>query len=192
MQTFYERLSLAYFVAATIVLMLLALLLLGAALWELGTAVASFAPIKIVDSVGLLIIGFAVVETAKFIAEEEVVRKRELRSAVESRRSLTKFITIMVIAGSLEALVMVFKTSRTSIPDTIYPAALFVASMLALVSLGLYQWLSSRIDTHSSSNEEHRVELGLSKKMASATARPFLMLAPIVAPPLASGASPEV
>ena len=44
----------------------------------------------------------------------------------------------MVIAGSLEALVMVFKTSRTNIPDTMYPAVLFVASMLALVSLGLY------------------------------------------------------
>lgn len=155
MQTFYDRLSLAYFVTATVILILLAVLLLGAALWELGNAVASFEPVKIVDSIGLLIIGFAVVETAKFIAEEEVVRKRELRSAVESRRSLTKFITIMVIAASLEALVMVFKTSRTSIPDTIYPAALLVASMVSLVSLGLYQWLSSRIDPRST-KEEHR------------------------------------
>jgi hypothetical protein len=100
---------------------------------------------KIVDSVGLLIIGFAVVETAKFIAEEEVVRKRELRSAVESRRSPTKFITIMVIAGSLEALVMVFKTSRTSIPDTMYPAALFVASMLAF---GVARFVPAAVKPH--------------------------------------------
>jgi hypothetical protein len=68
-----------------------------------------------------------------------------LRSPLESRLSLTKFITIIVIAASLEALVMVFKTSRTSIPEAIYPAALFAASMAALVSLGAYQWLPSRI-----------------------------------------------
>ncbi|MGJ3265351.1 MAG: hypothetical protein ACFE0R_19180, partial [Salinarimonas sp.] len=95
---------------------------------------------------GLLTTGFPVVETGKFIAEEEILRRRELRSPVESRRSLTKFVTIIVIAASPEALVMVFKTSRASIPDAIYPAALFIAAMFALVALGGYQWLSSRIN----------------------------------------------
>ena len=99
----------------------------------------------LLDSVGLIIIGFAIIETSKFIAEEEILRDKELRSAVESRRSLTKFITIIVIAASLEALVMIFETSRTDVTRSIYPAALFVAVMLALVSLGAFQWLSSRI-----------------------------------------------
>jgi hypothetical protein len=148
MRRFYENLALAYFVVATTALMLLALLLLLGAFWEVGRAFISFDMLKIVDSVGLMIIGFAVVETAKFIAEEEILRKRELRSATESRRSLTKFITIMVIAGSLEALVMVFKTSRTHIPDTLYPALLLAASIIALIGLGTYQYLSSRIEPH--------------------------------------------
>ena len=64
---------------------------------------------------------------------------------MESRRSLTKFITIIVIAASLEALVMIFETSRTDVRQAIYPAALFAASMFALIALGLFQWLSSRI-----------------------------------------------
>ena len=67
------------------------------------------------ESVGLVIIGFAIIETAKFVAEEEILRRKELRSAVESRRSLTKFITIIVIAVSLEALVMVFETNHGDI-----------------------------------------------------------------------------
>ena len=92
-----------------------------------------------------MIIGFAIIETSKFIAEEQIMRDQELRSAVESRRSLTKFITIIVIAASLEALVMIFETSRTDVTKSIYPAALFVAAMLALVALGVFQWLSSRI-----------------------------------------------
>ena len=41
---------------------------------------------------------------------------------------------------------MVFKTSQQSIELAVYPAILFVAAMVALVSLGGYQWLSSRID----------------------------------------------
>ena len=83
-QRVYSGLASIYFLVATIVLMLLAFLLLGAAVWEAGS---SFMTGDIVggalDSVGLLIIGFAVIETAKFIAEEEIVHDRELRSSTE-------------------------------------------------------------------------------------------------------------
>jgi hypothetical protein len=147
MKQFYHWVALSYFVVATISLMLLAILLLVNGLYDVMTSLRTAQRIDVtLDSIGLLIIGFAVIETAKFIAEEEVLRQRELRSPKESRRSITKFITIIVIAASLEALVMIFKTSLTSIPDAIYPAGLFIAAMFALVALGAYQYLSSRID----------------------------------------------
>ena len=159
MQKFYDWLASAYFIAATIILMLLALLLLISAVWEIVAALTSPDLIEVaLNSIGLLIIGFAVVETAKFIAEEEILRRRELRSPMESRRSLTKFITIIVIAASLEALVMTFEAGRTDVEDAIYPAALFIASMFALISLGAYQWLSSRIGS-SSAREQHTHEV---------------------------------
>ena len=154
LQKIYDIIALAYSVAATTFLMLLAFLLLAVALWELVPALLPINVIKLVDSIGLLIIGFAVVETAKFIVEEEVIRQRELRSPTESRRSLTKFITIIVIAASLEALVMVFKASRTDISQVVYPAGLLIAAMLALSALGTYQWLSSRIEPPSSAASE--------------------------------------
>ena len=159
MKQFYEKVALTYFVAATVALMLLAVLLLISAVWEVIAAIPTLDAVDAaLDSIGLLIIGFAVVETAKFIAEEEILRKRELRSPLESRQSLTKFITIIVIAASLEALVMIFKTSRTSIPEAVYPAALFMASMFALVSLGAYQWLSSRIEPPSPQERREQAE----------------------------------
>ncbi|TWG94683.1 hypothetical protein L598_003500000240 [Mesorhizobium sp. J18] len=155
MQKFYSQVALVYFVAATIILMLLAFLLLGAAVWEAVVNLAAGDRVAAaLDSIGILIIGFAVIETAKFIAEEEIVRKRELRSSTESRRSITKFITIIVIAASLEALVMVFKTSSEGIQFAVYPAFLFMAAMFALVALGAYQWLSSRIETNSGDDDK--------------------------------------
>lgn len=155
MYKFYSSLALGYLIVATTMLMLLAILLLASAGWTVLTSLMAGGDIDgLLDSVGLMIIGFAVVETSKFIAEEEIVRKRELRSPLESRRSLTKFITIVVIAASLEALVMVFRTGRENIALTIYPASLFAAAMIALVALGAYQWLSSRIEPTSEREKE--------------------------------------
>ncbi|MGJ3264489.1 MAG: hypothetical protein ACFE0R_14760, partial [Salinarimonas sp.] len=106
MKTLYKGLALTYFVVATLSIMLLAFLLVASALWRVIVAVPSGDVVDpVLEGIGLLIIGFAVVETAKFIAEEEILRRRELRSPVESRRSLTKFVTIIVIAASPEALV---------------------------------------------------------------------------------------
>lgn len=148
MERMYRMLPLYYFVLATALLMIIALLLMLNAAWDLVT---SFTAADRVDtalnSIGLLIIGFAVIETAKFIAEEEILRQRELRSPRESRRSITKFISIIVIAASLEALVMIFKTGLDEIPLAVYPAILFGSAMFALVALGVYQYLSSRIES---------------------------------------------
>ena len=142
----YSKLALVYFVVATVGLNVLAFILLVFALVEATKGVLSGDPVgAVLSSVSLIVIGFAVVETAKFVAEEEIMRRRELRSSRESRRSITKFITIIVIAASLEALVMVFQSTREGIQFAIYPAALFIAAMFALVALGSYQWLSSRI-----------------------------------------------
>jgi hypothetical protein len=144
-EALFQKLVRLYFVVSTVFLMLLALLMLGAAVWEVVASLAHGDALGILDSIGLVIISFAIIETAKFFVEEEIFRSKELRSAVESRRSLTKFITIIVIAAALEALVMTFETSRTDITHAIYPAALFTAAMFALIALGAFQWLSSRI-----------------------------------------------
>jgi hypothetical protein len=145
MRRFYEAVATFYFSLATLFLMGLALLMLGLAAWETWHAVTGGEVLSVLESVGLVIIGFALIETAKFVAEEEILRRKELRSAVEARRSLTKFITIIIIATSLEALVMIFEASRIEVSHAVYPALLFGTAMFALIALGAFQWLSSRI-----------------------------------------------
>ena len=158
MKGLYDRIALAYFWFATGFLMLLALVLLGWSVWGVVNAFLHGEVLDLLESIGLVIIGFAIIETARFIAEEEIVRQRELRSAVEARRSLTKFITIIVIAASLEALVMIFEASRTELERSIYPAFLFAVAMFALVALGAFQWLSSRIAVPPDEAEEEGEE----------------------------------
>jgi len=153
---FYNIVALAYFFCATVGLLALSLSLLVLGAWSVADALRTGGDVtaEVLDTVGLIIIGFAVMETAKFVAEEEIIRKRELRSAHESRRLLTKFITIIVIAASLEALVMVFRASHGEVSEALYPSLLLIASTFALVGLGLYQWLSSRIDTEGEVSEK--------------------------------------
>lgn len=133
---------------ATCVLMALAAVLIGYASWVIAKPIwANEDPTSaVVDAISLIIIAFAVMALSKFIAEEEIERKRELASAGEARRSLTKFITIIIIALSLEALVMAFEAARGDITSAIYPIALFAVAVLALVGLGAYQWLSNEVE----------------------------------------------
>lgn len=149
-----ELISTTFYIVAAVVLLLLAGVLIVEACWHIGLSLVSGqSPSgQILESVGLVIIAFAVMELSKFVTEEEVLRRRELRSAREARRSLTKFVTIIIIAFSLEALVMAFEANRGDVQNAIYPAALFAASVFALIGLGVYQWLSSRVEAESMSD----------------------------------------
>ncbi len=146
-RSLYQAIATVYFVLATVALMTIAFVILASAILDIVEAFSSSEHISTVAlrSVGLLIIGFAIIETASFIADEEIFDKRGPRSPSESRRSLTEFVTIIVIASSLEALVMTFVASRSDMSNSLYAAAIFFVAMFGLVALGIYQWLSSRI-----------------------------------------------
>ncbi|QIG52965.1 hypothetical protein G6N82_01215 [Altererythrobacter sp. BO-6] len=156
-KSIYHLAATIYFVLATIGLMVIAFVILASAILDIVAAFSASEHISTVAlrSVGLLIIGFAIIETASFIADEEIFNKRGPRSPSESRRSLTEFVTIIVIASSLEALVMIFVASRSDVSNSLYAAVIFFVAMFGLVALGIYQWLSSRIR---SNNEEEKLD----------------------------------
>lgn len=146
-----ELVSTIVAVIATAALLALAGIFILEAGWEIiraMIALRSGAPpsSKVLDSIGLIVIAFAVIELSKFIIEEQVVRRRELRSAREARGSLTKFVTIIVIALSLEAIVMLFKANRGPVEDSLYSALLFAVAAFTLIGLGAYQWLSNIVE----------------------------------------------
>ena len=123
------------------------IILLGVAVWRTahGFWIADGALDTMLDAIGLVIIAVAVADVGKFLFEEEVIADRELRRPAEARGSLTKFMTIMIVALSLESLVLIAKTTRETMGNIIYPGMLMLLAIFALVGLGLFQRLSQNV-----------------------------------------------
>jgi hypothetical protein len=143
----FEWLSRLLFVMVALALCALALSLVISGAWQLvrgalGGAVGIY---NLMNGVGLLIVSLAIVDVAKFVVEENVVRERELRSPAEALRSLTKFMTIIIIALSLEGVVGIFEAGREkNFAAMVYPTIVAASAVLALVGLGAFQFLSRR------------------------------------------------
>jgi hypothetical protein len=98
------------------------------------------------QSVGVVIIAVAILDVAKYMIEEEVLRKKELRSAREARETLTKITVIIAIAVSIEGIIYIFKAGASDISLLIYPASLIFVATLLMVGLGIYQKLSVSVE----------------------------------------------
>ncbi|RZJ44198.1 MAG: GNAT family acetyltransferase [Brevundimonas sp.] len=147
----------AVFAAASLLLLLLALALVGVGLREaLGafTNTTDSAADAVLDTLGYVIVAIAVFDVAKYLFEDEVRRGSEKRSAAEARRSLTKFLSTIIIALFLEGLVLVFKTAREDVALMGYPAALIGVSVLVLVGLGVFQRLSATVEEKVGDDDE--------------------------------------
>ncbi len=97
---------------------------------------------SMLDGVSLLVISIAVLDVGKYFFEEEVYRSRELRTAKEARRTLTKFLVIILIAILLEILVYIFESGTEHMAMLLYPAILLFAASFLVIALGIYQRLS--------------------------------------------------
>ena len=96
----------------------------------------------LLDAIGLIVIGMAVFDVSKFLFEEEVLISSGTKSPAKQRETLLKFLVIISIAVSLEALVFVFDAGKKDIAMLIYPTFLLIASILVVVGLGIYQKLT--------------------------------------------------
>lgn len=139
---------LGFAIAATF-LMLLAAALIGVSIWEIAGSyfnkLEAFSK-ALLDAVGYTIIAIAVFDVGKYLLEEEVIRAREMRRAAEARRSMTKFVSTILIAVLLEALVAVFEAGKQDVKLMIYPTFLLLAGVGLIVGLGIYQRLSASVE----------------------------------------------
>src|SRR6266576_1187624 len=97
---------------------------------EAGTA--------LLGAIGYVVIAVAVFDVAKYFVEEEVIRGREMRLASEARRSLTKFVSTIAIAGFIEGLVMVFRQGSQDIGLILYPSTVLIVGIMIILGLGFY------------------------------------------------------
>ena len=144
-----EFVSRGVFGIASAVLMLIALAL---SVYSASLIVTAFAAgwgeagPALLGAIGYVVIAMAVFDVAKYFVEEEVIRGREMRLASEARRSLTKFMSTIVIAVFIEALVMVFREGSRDITMVLYPAAILFMGILTVLGLGVYQRLSADVE----------------------------------------------
>ena len=144
-----EQFSRVAFACASMVLMVMSLgLVISGGIHVVAGLKSSWtdASAALLASIGYVVIAMAVFDVAKYFVEEEVIRGREMRSAAEARRSLTKFISTISIAVFIEGLVLVFRVSGENIQDIAYPTALLITAIVIVVGLGAYQRLSADVE----------------------------------------------
>jgi hypothetical protein len=153
----FDWLARLLFVSVALALFGLALALVVSGIWQLvrGGLSGEIGIYNLMNGVGLLIVSLAIADVAKFVVEENVVRERELRSPAEALRSLTKFMTIIIIALSLEGVVGIFEAGREKAFDQlVFPSVVMATAVLALVGLGLFQFLSRRSQREAAAGQD--------------------------------------
>lgn len=149
-QWFHYTTSAVYLLVSA-ALLGISLAMIGHAIWQVTHAfIYSGSVVNVMlDGIGQIVISVAVFDVAKYLMEEEVLRERELRSPREARQTLTKFLVIIAIAVTLEALVFIFGAGTRDVNDLFYPTLLLAVSVLLVVGLGLFQRLSMYTESQS-------------------------------------------
>lgn len=137
--------SVACYITLSLALISIALVLIFGSLqqaWHAVTGSGENDISSLLDAIGLLVISMAVLDSGTYLMEEEVLRDRELRLATEARKTLTKFLVIITIAVSLEAVVSISRAGHDQPEMLLYPAILLLSAVAVVIGLGIYQKLS--------------------------------------------------
>jgi len=102
------------------------------------------APIQIFGTVILVTLGLAIFDLGKTILEEEVLLHKDIHHEGSIRRTISRFMAAIVIAVSIESLLLMFK-SLLGGDDHLNDAVLMLfAAVAMLVGLGVYLKLTDR------------------------------------------------
>jgi uncharacterized membrane protein YidH (DUF202 family) len=125
-------------------LAVISLTIMVVALWDIWVSVHEKTLLvnALLDAIGLIVIGMAVFDVSKFLIEEEVFNAGGSKTPIKQRETLLKFLAIIAIAVSLEALVFIFDAGKKDISTLIYPTFLLISAILVVVGLGVYQKLT--------------------------------------------------
>ena len=142
----FEKLIALSFIITACLLFLAAFGLMAWSLWNLLVDLISgeFLPEALLSMISVAVVAMAVIEVVRYIIEEEVYtsRTQDSLSQKEITGGLIKIFIIIIVSVGLEGLVYLFKAGLENISLLLYPATVILASILALVGLGVYQKLT--------------------------------------------------
>lgn len=92
----------------------------------------------VLESIAVLTVAVAALELGQTILEEEVHRQAQMSAPTRVRRFLSRFMVVLVVALSIETLVLVFRLSEEEVESLPYAASVGVAAALLLAAWGLF------------------------------------------------------
>ena len=92
----------------------------------------------VLESIAVLTVAVAALELGQTILEEEVHRQAQMSAPTRVRRFLSRFMVVLVVALSIETLVLVFRLSEDDVESLPYAASVGIAAALLLVGWGLF------------------------------------------------------
>lgn len=102
-----------------------------------------------------LTLALAIFDLGKTTLEEEVLLYKDILKHSSTRRTITRFIAAIIIALSIEALLMIFKAALQGSGQFIVEAVWVVfAAAFLLLSLGVYVFLGSRAEVLLNSHKQ--------------------------------------
>jgi hypothetical protein len=93
-----------------------------------------------------LTLGLAVFDLGKTILEEEVLMHKDIFRHSSTRRTITRFIAAILIAVSIEALLMMFRSALGTGEDMAAGVAMMATAVGLLLGLGIYVYLGARAE----------------------------------------------
>ena len=100
-----------------------------------------------------LTLALAVFDLGKTILEEEVLMHKDIFRHSSTRRTITRFISAILIAVSIEALLMMFKAALGEAVSIMPAVWMMLATVGLLVGLGIYVYLGARAEVLLVSNK---------------------------------------
>jgi hypothetical protein len=122
-------------------------LLIGAAAHHLWSAVGmgfgdTKASLSVIEAIGLLAIALVALEITQTVVEEEIIREANISAPTRVRRYISRFLAVVVVALSVEALVATFAAQHEDPSALAHAASIGFAAAALLAGWGVFIWLN--------------------------------------------------
>ena len=96
----------------------------------------------VLESIAVLTVAVAALELGQTILEEEVQREAQMSAPTRVRRFLSRFMVVLVVALSIETVVLVLRLGQETPELLPYAASVGYAAAALLAAWGVFVWLN--------------------------------------------------
>ena len=144
MRLLYRLFPAGHFIIGVLFLVCSAALIViaGVQLWH-GLHIFADGPLagrlnSVLESIAVLTVAVAALELGQTLLEEEVQREAHMSAPTRVRRFLSRFMVVLVVALSIETLVLTFRLAQDSPEYLPYAASVGVTAALLLAGWGAF------------------------------------------------------